>query len=312
MQAQYESAYKDKEIIRLQEKQLQQQSKIDSQRLFSYLLGVSLFFIVVIAIIFYRNQLTQKKINSLLESKNKEIEQQRKALEILNATKDKFFSIVAHDLRSPLNSLKGFSNFLANYTDGMTTTEIKKIAIDLNLSVNNTLDLTNNLLAWARLQMNKIDFTPISLDLNEAIKSQVNLFQFTAASKNNKLITDLLPNVAIFADEDHLNFVLRNLIANAIKFTQNGEIVIKTTVKEEFIEIAIKDNGTGMDAAFMEKIFSVGHKSSVPGTAGEKGTGLGLPLCKEFIEKNGGNIWVDSTLSKGSTFFFTLPIAKNS
>lgn len=309
MQAQYESAYKDKEIIRLQEKQIQQQTKIDRQKLISYLLGVSFFFIVVIAVIFYRNQRTQKKINAILAGKNMEIERQRKALELLNATKDKFFSIIAHDLRSPLNSLKGFSNFLANYTEGMTTEEIKKIATDLNLSVNNTLDLTNNLLAWARLQMDKIDFSPAILDINEAIKGQVNLFEAAASLKNNKLTINLLPNLKVFADEDHLNFVLRNLIANAIKFTQNGEIFVKTIQKEGFIEIAIKDTGAGMDTTFMEKIFSVGHKSSTLGTAGEKGTGLGLPLCKEFVEKNGGNIWVNSTPKQGSTFFFTLPTA---
>jgi len=309
MQAQYESAYKDKEIIRLQESQIQQKSKIDKQKLFSYLLAISVFFMTIIIVIFYKTQLNQKKINKLLESKNTEIEQQRKALENLNATKDKFFSIVAHDLRSPLNSLKGFSNFLANYTEGMTTAEIKKVATDLNLSVNNTLDLTNNLLAWARLQMNKIDFTPTLLDLNELIQSQTTFFQPTALSKNNKLTASLHQEVKVFADEDHLNFILRNLITNAIKFTQNGEISLSTTLRADMVEISIKDSGRGMDALFVEKIFNVGHKSSMPGTAGEKGTGLGLPLCKEFIEKNGGTIWVNSIPNKGSTFFFTLKIA---
>ncbi len=309
LQAQYESTYKDKEIISLQEERIAQQSKIDQQKLFGYLLGISIFFVLVIAIIFYKNHRNQKKINTILESKNREIEQQKHDLENLNATKDKFFSIVAHDLRSPLNSLKGFSNFLANYTDGMTSEEIKKIATDLNHSVNNTLDLTNNLLAWARLQMDRADFSPVLLDLNEIIQANASFFRAVATAKNNELNTELPPALKVLADEDCLNFILRNLIANAVKFTQNGKILLSATLKEQLVEIAIADTGRGIDASLMDKIFSVAYKSTTLGTAGEKGTGLGLPLCKEFIEKNGGTIWVASTVGKGSTFFFTLKVA---
>lgn len=308
LQAQYESTYKDKEIIRLQEEKIAQQSKIDQQKLFGYLLSISIFFVLVIAIIFYRNNRNQKRINILLESKNREIEKQKQDLESLNATKDKFFSIVAHDLRSPLNSLKGFSNFLANYTDGMTSEEIKKIATDLNHAVNNTLDLTNNLLAWARLQMDRADFSPVPLNLSEIIQANISFFKASAITKNNELSIEPIPDLKVLADEDYLNFILRNLIANAMKFTQNGKISLSATMKDQLVEIAVRDTGRGIDASLMDKIFSVAYKSTTLGTAGEKGTGLGLPLCKEFIEKNGGTIWVENILGEGSTFFFTLKV----
>lgn len=308
MQAQYENMTKEKEILKLKDEKVAQELKIKQQIYLEYLLGISLFFIGVIAFIFYKNQRNQRKINQLLESKNQEIEQQKLALERMNATKDKFFSIVSHDLKSPMNSLKGFSHLLATYAEGMSAEEIKKIAIDLNKSVNNTLELTNNLLTWARLQMESIDFNPAILDLNTIIQGQLALLQPTAHTKNNKLFSRLTPDLKAFADENHLDFILRNLIVNALKFTQDGEILVSTLHKDKTIEIAIKDTGKGMDATFIQHIFDVGHKSSTLGTAGEKGTGLGLPLCKEFVEKNGGKIWVESTKNQGSTFYFTVQI----
>ncbi len=309
MQAQYENEKKEKEILALKSEKIVQELKMKQQTYLEYLLGISLFFIIIIAFIFYKNQRNQKKINTLLESKNKEIEAQKQALEKMNRTKDKFFSIVSHDLKSPMNSLKGFSSLLATYAEGMSAEEIKKIATDLNQSVNNTLDLTNNLLTWARLQMESIDFNPVLIDLNTIIKDQLALFQPTAQAKSNTLVSNLTPDLKVWADENHLDFILRNLIANALKFTQQGQIVISATPKDKAIEIAIKDTGKGMDAAFMQNIFDVGHKSSTLGTAGEKGTGLGLPLCKEFVEKNGGKIWVESIKNQGSTFYFTLKIS---
>jgi signal transduction histidine kinase len=157
--------------------------------------------------------------------------------------------------------------------------------------------------------MDRVDFSPTSLDLNEIIQAQAIFFKATAITKNNQLNTSITPDLKVLADEDYLNFILRNLIANAMKFTQNGKILLSATLKGQLVEISIKDTGRGVDTSLMDKIFSVAHKSTTLGTAGEKGTGLGLPLCKEFIEKNGGTIWVESAVGKGSTFFFTLKVA---
>lgn len=305
-QAQYETANKEKKINTLQDEKIAQDIKIKQQKFIEYLLVISFVFVVIIAFIFYRNQQQQKKINQLLASKNQEIDAQKRELERINNTKDKFFSIVAHDLKSPINTLKGFTNILANYSEGMSAEEIKKIATELQQSVNNTLDLTNNLLTWARLQMKSIRYDPVIINLNQEVHKQMILFLPTAQAKENELECMIPETLRVIADEDQLEFILRNLIANALKFTQKGKVQIKAISKNEMVEVSLRDTGIGMSQDFIQHIFDVGYKSTTTGTAGEKGTGLGLPLCREFVEKNGGQIWVESTPNIGSTFYFTL------
>jgi two-component system, sensor histidine kinase and response regulator len=188
----------------------------------------------------------------------------------------------------------------------MSMEEIRGIAFELNQSVNNTLDLTNNLLTWARLQMESMEYNPKNIDISQVIAEQIALFSLAAQAKGNQLVSNVTENTKVFADGNHLDFILRNLLANAIKFTQQGKIMILARTQEEMIEIAVADSGVGMSVGFAKNIFDVGQKSSTQGTAGEKGTGLGLPLCKEFVEKNGGKIWVETIENKGSIFFFTL------
>lgn len=285
--------------------------------LWSYLLFSSGMVCLVLAFMLYRNNQRTRHINHLLREQNNEIrlqqemlvaqrdsnEEKSRKLEILNSTKDKFFSIVAHDLKGPLNSLSSFSNLLAHDLHLMSPQEIKIIAQELNKSVKNTSRLTENLLTWARLQMNSLHHYPVLVDLNRVLEENVALFHASARQKNIRLDIQSVPDLKICADESQLRFVLRNLIANALKFTRpEGTIRIVTTLEKEEVIISVVDNGVGISDEIIEKIFRIDSKHSTIGTAGEKGTGLGLVLCKEFVEKNGGRIEVTSELGKGSTF----------
>jgi signal transduction histidine kinase len=308
-QAQYEINAKERQILNLRNEKIIQDVKIRQQQYLGYFLALSLVFIGIIAFSFYKNHQQQKKINILLNEKNQEISQQKQELEKMNKTKDKFFSIIAHDLKSPINSLKGFTSMLVNYAQQMNPEEIKKIALELQRSVGHTLELADNLLTWARLQMENVAYKPTTIDLTKVIDEQMLISQPAAHAKANQLESHIPTKLKVVADIDHLHFILRNLINNAIKFTRNGKIELSAEVKDGKVQIAVKDTGVGIPADFIPHIFDVGYKSSTKGTAGEKGTGLGLPLCKEFIEKNGGEIWVKSTPNQGSIFFFTLPVS---
>lgn len=242
-----------------------------------------------------------------LEKALAEISQQKEALMQLNGTKDKFFSIVAHDIKSPLDSLSAFASLLANYIENMSKEEIKIIAANLDQSVKNTLQLTENLLTWARSQMNNLNYDPIAVNINDIIEQKIGLFKLIAINKKIEIVTELCPDIMLFADENHFRFILRNLISNALKFTMpNGKVVIKCRDMGEYAEVSVSDDGVGISPEILPKIFRIDTKISTRGTAGEKGTGLGLLLCKEFVEKNGGKIKVESEVSRGSKFSFTL------
>jgi signal transduction histidine kinase len=249
-----------------------------------------------------------------IEEKNKEISQaleqiqkQNEQLEELNFTKDKFFSIIAHDLRSPINSLLGFTNLLSNYADSMTTEEVKKISNDLNKSLHNVLQLIEDLLTWARSQMNKVDFKPDKLALNQVLQEELDLALILFQKKEIDLEAQLQADLQAFADADHIKFIFRNLLTNALKFTnRNGKVIAKAYENEKKIYIQVIDNGVGIPQAIQEKMFQLDAIKSTKGTDNEKGTGLGLVLCKEFVRKNGGDIWVESKEGKGSCFTFFL------
>jgi signal transduction histidine kinase len=249
-----------------------------------------------------------------IEQKNKElseaftqIQKQKEQLEELNFTKDKFFSIIAHDLRSPINSLLGFTNLLSNYADAMTTDEVKKISNDLNKSLQNVLQLIEDLLTWARSQMNKVDFKPDKVAVNQVLQEELDLALILFQKKEIDLEAQLQDNLYAFADSDHVKFVFRNLLTNALKFTnRNGKVIAKAYENEKKIYIQVIDNGVGIPQAIQEKMFQLDAIKSTKGTDNEKGTGLGLVLCKEFVRKNGGDIWVESKEGEGSCFTFSL------
>lgn len=255
-------------------------------------------------------QLEQKVVERTaeLEKAFEEINVQKQELEELNATKDKFFSIVAHDLRSPISALAGFSEILAGNGKPLPPEKVIEYSKELNKSIKNVLSLIENLLTWAYSQMNKTNHNPTVVDVNDVIERILTQLSTVAGNKDIQLEKDLADGLKIYADEDHLKLVLRNLISNAIKFTEPGGKVSITTkdIGKSKAEITVADTGVGMSIEKLTTLFNVGDNQSTKGTAGEKGTGLGLILCKEFVEKNSGSIQVASLKGMGTTFTVTL------
>jgi PAS domain S-box-containing protein len=230
-----------------------------------------------------------------------------------NNTKDKFFAIIAHDLRSPFNSMLGFSDILLKDFDNYTTEEKKKFIGIINQQLNKTFNLIENLLLWSRIHSETIDFSPELLNLYSLSNETLSLLNQSAKNKSIELIIEIDENLDIEADKYMLSTIIRNLISNAIKFTDKGGKVsidtnrMRNEQKEEFVEITITDNGVGIPKEIQSKLFDIGESTSAPGTENESGTGLGLILCKEFVEKHGGKIWLESEIEKGSKFCFTIP-----
>jgi len=230
-------------------------------------------------------------------------------LKELNASKDKFFSIIAHDLKNPFGSIIGISEILKEETKASANFVLENYATIINNSAVQTFMLLENLLEWANSQRGKIQFTPVSIDLNVLISEEFNILYDRAKEKRIELINSLQDNLMIIADKNMIKTILRNLISNAIKFTnKNGKVEVKALINNVNLEISVSDNGIGMSEEIKVKLFKLDGNLSTRGTEDEKGTGLGLILCKEFVEKHGGKIWVESEEGKGSVFRFTIPL----
>ncbi len=239
---------------------------------------------------------------------NEQIKQKNDELQKLNATKDKFFSIIAHDLKSPFNAILGFSDLLINQIKEKDYEGIDEYAKIIEQSSQRAMDLLMNLLEWSRAQTGRLEFNPENFELVDLIVENKVLFDFIAGQKSITIQNVLPHNLVVFADKAMISTVLRNLISNAIKFTrQGGKITISIEKKENEILVSVSDNGVGISVARVEKLFRIDESDSTKGTNNESGTGLGLILCKEFVEKHHGTIWVESTVGSGSTFSFTLP-----
>lgn len=240
------------------------------------------------------------------------LQTQHTKLEELNITKDRFISILAHDLRNPFNSLIGFSDMLQKSIELAEMDKIKKYADIIQSTSKNTFDLLNNLLSWAYSQQQGMIINKESLNLNAVIQEILLVTEFIAEGKNIDIYLNLDKDIYVIADKEMLKTILRNLITNAIKYSfENSIIKIKAGIVEEFVEIKISDSGIGMDEDTQNNLFNLLDAKSKKGTKGETGTGFGLILCKGFVEKNGGKIWVESKLGKGSDFIFTIPISNN-
>ncbi len=227
------------------------------------------------------------------------------ALEEANATKDKFFSIISHDLGNIFSGLIGLSDLLSNPKQG----EKEFLMNMLQQSTQRGYNLLKNLLEWSQLQTGKIKPRASVLYFHEYIDSNIMLLANQAENKNITLVSSVDNTLAVFADANMINTVIRNLLSNAIKFTpENGRVEISGKREAEFIEISVSDTGVGIREQDIGKLFQVDVSHSTTGTADEQGTGLGLILCKDFVESNGGTIWVESELGKGSKFYFSLPI----
>ncbi|MGC9077326.1 MAG: ATP-binding protein [Candidatus Kapaibacteriota bacterium] len=240
-----------------------------------------------------------------------ELRQSEQKLRELNATKDKFFSIIAHDLKNPIGAFKNVLELLYENFNDFTKEEILEFIEPLKESSTQLFSLLENLLLWSRAQTGRIQIEPIEFDIVDLIRQNINLLQLQAANKQIKIEMDVPERIFVLADINSITTVLRNLISNAIKFTKpNGKIVVSATSKNNFAEVCVEDTGVGMSKETMEKLFRIDVHHTSLGTANEKGTGLGLIVCKEFVEANGGQIWVESKEGKGSKFYFTIPLAQ--
>ncbi len=226
----------------------------------------------------------------------------------LNASKDKFFSIIAHDLKSPFNAILGFSDLLNEKTKEKDYDDIEELAGLIQTSAERTMNLLTSLLDWARSQTGKVEFKPKMVPVNGVISEAVGSLKDVADHKSIDISVDISENEMVYADEAMAGTVIRNLLSNAIKFTNVGGKIRLSSEQENGMSLfKVQDTGVGIEKEDMEKLFRIDESYSVPGTLNEKGTGLGLLICKEFIEKHGGHIWVESELGKGSTFCFTFP-----
>lgn len=230
------------------------------------------------------------------------------SLKELNATKDKFFSIIAHDLKSPFNNIIGFSDLLKEEVRSLDVKDIENYATIISSAANQTLQLLDNLLHWAMMQQGRMDFELRNLLLRE-ITSEVFDLLTEAAKQKTILLNNNIPEMTIInADENMIKTTIRNLVSNALKFTRSGgSVEITAKFIENEILVSVTDTGVGISQENIGKLFNVGSSFSTRGTDNEKGTGLGLILCKEFIEKHGGRIWVESEVGKGSKFSFAIP-----
>ena len=237
-----------------------------------------------------------------------ELKKSREHLRELNTTKNKFFSLLGHDLRSPFNSIIGFSEILYNETEAFSKAEIKKIAEGIYNTSRETYNLLNNLLEWSGTQTGRIKFEPVKTGIYDIVISTVDLLNDTAKKKDISVSVDIPEHLQVFADRNMTTTVVRNLLSNAIKFThKKGSIKIGAQDTGKSVEIFIADTGVGIKPEDIKKLFRIDASFSKPGTAKEKGTGLGLIICKEFIAINNGDIRVESEIGKGSRFIVRLP-----
>ena len=238
-----------------------------------------------------------------------EIKRKNEELQLVNAEKDKFFSIIAHDLRSPFNAFLGFTRMMVEDLHSLRLDEIQKIALTMRKSATNLFSLLENLLEWSLLQRGVTTFSPIPVSLMPKISESLESALELADKKEIEISYNIPEDLVVFADENMLGSILRNLSSNAVKFTLNGgKVAINAKpIPDDLVEIFVKDTGIGMNQEMMGNLFQLDIDTSRTGTNKEPSTGLGLIICKEFVEKHGGKIWIESEEGKGSTFYFTLP-----
>ena len=264
------------------------------------------------AFFIYRNKVIKRK-NWELEKSHELITRQNEKLTELNATKDKFFSIIGHDLKNPYQSLMGFSKILIEDYKELKEEEIKEFAGYIYEASETGNRLLQNLLDWSRSETGRIKYEPENYLISEIIDEALRLALNTANQKEIKIETEIPDGLEAYCDRNMIYTVMRNLVSNAIKFSyRKGRIKIRASYSEHGAEISITDHGIGMNETLMQDLFKLEKRITNEGTENEKGTGLGLFLCKEFVEKNKGSISVQSSLREGSTFTFTLPGRQNS
>jgi len=272
--------------------------------------------IVIGSVHIARDITSRKKAEEKLQEYNKELEE-------LNASKDKFFSVIAHDLKSPFQGLLGFTDLLLDDFDILDKDEIKKYVLNIRNASHNTYSLLENLLEWSRMQSGRMQFKLTRFDISEEISEVLDILNSNAIRKGISLEKHVESGLIVEADQNMIHSVIQNLVSNAIKFSnQRGRVIVSTEIlplaelhkthqcscNRSCIKVSVKDEGIGIHPDALQRIFSLSDHYTIPGTANEPGTGLGLILCKEMVERHGGELTVNSKPGAGSTFSFTLPL----
>ncbi|MBI2429354.1 MAG: tetratricopeptide repeat-containing sensor histidine kinase, partial [Ignavibacteriales bacterium] len=305
LQVMYETERKETENALLRENQAKQEAVIRQQTILTAS-SVILFILMTVAVVaLFRTIKVQKKANALLKQQNEIIEKQRAQLEETNEVKDKLFSVLTHDLRGPVTSLK---TFIAHVDDPILSEKEMHEYFQFTAStIDNIMALIENVLHWSKSQWKGIVSEPTKINLHYIVKDRIRLLEPHAHQKSISVQNFVAPSAQAFADYQMIDIVMRNLLSNAIKFTgHDGVVRIRTVDHDDFVEVSVEDTGIGMSKEHVERIF-ISEGISTPGTANERGTGLGLILCKEFVEKSGGALWVESEIGKGTIVTFSLP-----
>lgn len=313
-QSVYDLDEKEKQLKLISKKEADTRKKVHTQRI---IILSSIVVLIIISILsfhlfyylrlnrMYKNSFKEK--NKRLASKNTTLLKREKELLDLNDSKNKLFSIIAHDIKSPLYSMIRLADLLIDKYDNHDDIKRKNYLGLLNDTGKELANMIENLLSWSRYQIGNIPFRPNYFPVIEAFNFTLGISKHLANQKQIEIVINVPEHTLVFGDFSMISTVIRNMLTNAIKYTPDkGRIEVNLQDSLDYVKINIIDNGIGMDAGLIQKIFSVEEKTSRKGTAGEKGTGLGLALCKEFVEKNGGQIGVKSKVNEGSTFWFTL------
>lgn len=256
--------------------------------------------------------LSIKKYQSKILEQNELLQQKNTQLIEANASKEKFFSIIAHDLKSPVNTLLTYSEVLSQNFDKLEKEKLRQGITALNNSATRAYKLLLDLLNWARSHSGKMEYKPEEIDLGKIARENVELLEDRAKEKGIHLTSTVKEGLRVISDKNMVSTIMRNLLTNAVKFTsKNGKVKIRHKVEKLNIRITVSDTGIGISEDNIKKLFRLDTFYRTSGSDNEKGSGLGLLLCKEFIEKLQGEIWIESKLGKGSSFNFTLPLMAN-
>ena len=290
----YETEQKEKEILALEKDQALKAAEIQRSKTQTfYAIGGLLLLLALAGLLYYRFRI----VNNL-----------QKQLAQLNTNKDRLFAIISHDLRGSLSGFQNIGEILNFHIDKGNTDQVKAIGQQMDAEASSLNSLLDNLLHWSVSQMEGVKINPANVPIQPVVGEITNLFKENAATKGIELKSEIAPHLSAFADPNSVKLVLRNLLSNALKFSKSGDsISINGKQDGQFVEIEVRDTGRGIPPEKMEAIFNIDRKSSSQGTAGEQGVGLGLALCKEFVERNGGSIGLESEEGKGTVCRFRLP-----
>ena len=315
LQTQYESKEKAKENELLKKENDLQKETIQSQQIIAIATGLVLILTVVLIVVLLKNRKKELKAKKILIEKNdkikkheREISKQNDTLAELNATKDRYFSVIAHDLKNPLGVVTNFSELLESDYDKYSEKEKRAIVGHINTSISNVNYLLDNLLTWASVSSNKISIDKQKVSLKEIIESSIKPFEQFGNNKQISIIKNIPETLEFETDKFMLQTIVGNITNNAIKFSkQSGKVVISCDKLHNFIQISIEDFGVGMDETTIKNLFNLKQKKSSVGTNGEKGTGLGLILVQEFVKQLEGTLNIESTLNEGTNFIIQIP-----